>query len=190
MKVKKVNVSTITSDDLNEYRNKISKLKGNFITSNDVGIDKRIITIRMGGEYEELTLTNPKIVEASDEMVVYFEKDSVKKKTRKTKRYKSIKVETDNLGLVEFAAEKNNWQSKDDFFNDAGLFECVMAQRLIDTIDGIDITHPTRAYSETIILNEKIERNKKIMLQGPNGEMVFIKYKNSKQYIDKGYNFV
>jgi hypothetical protein len=190
MKVKKVNVSTITSDDLNEYRNKISKLKGNFITSNDVGMDKRIITIRLGGEYEELTLTNPKIVEASDEMVVYFEKDSINKKIRKTKRHKSIKVESDNLGLVEFAAEKNNWKDKDDFFGDAGLFECVIAQRLIDAIDGIDVKHSQRAYSETIISTQKIGRNEKIMLQGPNGEMVFVKYKNSKSYIDGGYNFV
>lgn len=190
MKIKKINKSVVTADDLVEYRNKISKLKNNFLTANDVNIDKRIITIRLGGEYEELTLVNPTIIETSNDIVIYFEKDSIKNKTRKTKRYKSIKVETDNLGLVEFTSEKNNWETKDDFFNDAGLFECVMAQRLIDVIDGIDITHQQRAYSETIILNKKIGRNDKVMLQGRNGEMVFIKHKNSKQYIDRGYNFV
>ena len=58
-------------------------------------------------------------------------------------------------------------------------------------INGIDITHPIRAYSETVVRSEpKVGRNERVMMQGPDGDMVFIKHKHSKQYLDKGYKFM
>ena len=60
-KIQKINESSITQDDISNYKNKISKLDGYAFTASDVNIDKRIITIRLGNVDDELTLVNPKI---------------------------------------------------------------------------------------------------------------------------------
>ena len=190
MKIKKIESTSVTSDELNLYKQKISNLTGIAFNALDVNMDKRIITIRFGGEYDELTLVNPQVTDKSKEMVVYFEKDSNKNKTRKTGRHTWFKVNTDNLGVVEFASDKQTWETEQEFMNDIGLFECVLAQRLIDSIDGIDITSPLRQYNPQITKKETPGRNEKVMLQSSTGEMVFVKYKLAGQYIDKGYKLV
>ena len=124
-------------------------------------------------------------------MVQYFEKDSFKKnKIRKTVRHKSFKVDTDNLGLVEFSSDKETWKNQDEFMNDLGLFECITAQRLIDSIDGIDINSPIRRYSQERKVEKKPGRNERVMLQSPEGEMEFVKYKKAQPLLDKGYKLV
>jgi hypothetical protein len=192
MKVKKIESSEITMDDINEYKSKTSKLKGVGFTASDVDMDKRIISIRMDTIDNELVLVNPKIVNKSTNSIVYFEKDSTKNKTRKTVRYKSVTIETDNLGLVEFKPtnEKDSWESANDFMMDVGLFETVMVQRLIDAINGIDITHPSIAYNEQRRVGETTGRNQKVMMKSSNGDMIFVKHKKSEEYIKKGYQIV
>jgi hypothetical protein len=191
MKVQKINESTITSDDVSLYKEKISKLEGIIFNAADVNIDKRIITIRLGEKENELTLVNPKLVQVSDKPLVYFEKDTHKlNKVRKTVRYPWLVLETDNLGKVEFKSEKQEWKDADDFFGDAGLLECVLVQRALDAIDGIDITHPSRAYSETIRKDKEPGRNERVMLQGPNGEMEFVKSKKVDSYLIKGWQLI
>ena len=101
MKVKKIQISTVTTDDVTLYKEKISNLEGFVFNAADVNIDKRIITIRLGNKEDELTLVNPKVLQLSDKPVVYFEKDTHKQnKVRKTVRYPWIVIETDNLGKV------------------------------------------------------------------------------------------
>jgi hypothetical protein len=190
MIVKAINKTEVTAEDLNQYKKAISNLEGITFSGNDVGIDKRIITLRFGGEYDELTLVNPVVTERSDNLVVYYEKDLVKKKTRKTARHTSFSVETDNLGLVEFKADKSSWKNNDEFMADIGLFECVIAQRLIDSIDGIDVTHPTRRYTTQITAKKTPGRNERVMLQSPEGEMEFVKYKKAQTLLNKGYQLV
>jgi peptide deformylase len=141
-------------------------------------------------EYDDLTLVNPKVTETSDDMVMYIEKDSVKSKNRKTIRHKSFSVETDNLGLVQFASDKTEWKSNDEFFNDMGLFESVVAQRLIDAIDGIDITDKIRAYSQQLKAEKTPGRNERVMVQSPDGEMEFMKYKKAEPLLERGYQLV
>ena len=155
-------------------------------------LDKRIITVRMEDVESELTLVNPKIRKSEEpKALVYHELDSKKNKFRKTIRLSEMIVETDNLGLVEFKATKEDWENINDLLSDMGLVECVGVQRAIDAMDGVDITHPTRTYSTTIVRSQpKVGRNEKIMLQGPKGEMVFTKYKNAQSYLNQGYNFV
>ncbi len=130
-----------------------------------------IITIRLGNKEDELTLVNPKVISISDKPLVYFEKDTNKNKVRKTIRYPWLVVDTDNLGKVEFKAtsETFDWKTADEFFSDAGLLEAVLVQRGLDAMDGIDITHPARQYSETITKDKTPGRNERVMLQGPNG---------------------
>lgn len=191
MKVQKINQGTITSDDVSLYKEKISKLEGFVFNAADVDMDKRIITIRLGEKENELTLVNPKPISKSDKPLVYFEKDTYKPtKVRKTIRYPWFVLETDNLGKVEFKSDKTEWKDADEFFSDAGLLEAVLIQRALDAIDGIDITHPTRAYSETIKKDKEPGRNERVMLQGPNGEMEFVKSKKVDSYLQKGWNLI
>jgi hypothetical protein len=191
MKVQKINESSITDTDISNYKEAISKLEGFMFTANDVNIDKRIITIRLGNIEDELTLVNPTILKESDRPLVYFEKDTNKeKKVRKTIRHPYLLIETDNLGKVEFKAEKSDWKNSDEFFGDIGLLEVVLVQRLIDAINGIDITHPSRQYSETITKDKEPGRNERVMLQGPEGEMEFVKSKKVNSYLQKGWNLI
>ena len=191
MIVKRVEKTPVTNEELNLYKERISKLDKEFaVNALDVGMDKRIVTIKFGGEYDDLTLVNPTVTETSEELVVYFEKDSIKNKTRKTTRYKSFKVDTDNLGLVEFSSDKDTWKNQDEFMNDLGLFECITAQRLIDSIDGIDVNSPLRRYTQERRVEKKPGRNERVMLQSPEGEMEFVKYKKAQPLLDKGYKLL
>ena len=191
MKVQTIKESTITQDDITSYKTAISKLDGFVFNTSDVNMDKRIITIRLGNVEDELTLVNPKVTKYSETPLVYYEKDTYKaNKVRKTIRVPYLIIETDNLGTVEFKAEKNDWKNSDEFFGDVGLVECVLVQRAIDAINGIDITHPTRQYSETIIKDKESGRNERVMLQGPAGEMEFIKSKKVESYLQKGWNLI
>jgi hypothetical protein len=191
MKVQKINESPITQEDVALYKDAISKLEGFVFNASDVNIDKRIITIRLGNIEDELTLVNPKVIKYSDTPLVYFEKDTNKSnKVRKTSRAPYLLIDTDNLGKVEFKAEKNDWKNSDEFFGDVGLLECVLVQRAIDAINDIDITHTSRQYSETITKDKEPGRNERVMLQGPAGEMEFVKSKKVDSYLQKGWNLI
>ena len=191
MIVKRVEKTPVTNEELNLYKEKISKLDKDFaVNALDVGMDKRIITIKFGGEYDDLTLVNPTVTETSEAMVVYFEKDSIKNKTRKTQRHQSFSVDTDNLGIVEFSSDKQSWKNQDEYMNDLGLFECITAQRLIDSIDGVDVSSPLRRYNPQRTAEKKPGRNERVMLQSPEGEMEFVKYKKAQPFLDKGYKLV
>jgi len=192
MKVKLINPSPILNDDIELYKDRTSKLKGVVFTSNDIGLDKRIVSVRLIGE-DDLVLVNPVIVEKSDNLLVYFEKDSNKaNKVRKTIRYPYLIVDTDNLGRVEFKAtnETNKWENINHLMEDAGLLEAVLVQRAIDAIDGIDITDKSRAYSETVQSKKEPSRNERVMLQSSAGETVFVKYKKAEEYIKMGYRLL
>ena len=191
MKVQKIKQSTITQEDITEYKNRVSKLEGVIFNAADVDLDKRIISIRLGNKEDELTLVNPKLLKHSDEPVVYFEKDTVKNnKVRKTIRSTYLLIDTDNLGKVEFKAKKSDWKDADEFFGDEGLLECVLIQRAMDAIEGIDVTHPSRVYSQTIRKDKEPGRNERVMLQGPNGEMEFVKNKKVDSYLQKGWSII
>ena len=193
MKVQKIEAGTISNEDVQLYKEKISKLEGVVFNASDVDLDKRIITIRLGNKEDELTLVNPKLLKHSDSPVVYFEKDTYKNnKVRKTIRSTWLVIDTDNLGKVEFKAKNENsdWKTADEFFGDEGLLECVLVQRAMDAIEGIDVTHPARAYTETIRKDKEPGRNERVMLQGPNGEMEFIKSKKVDSYLAKGWQLI
>ena len=192
MIVKRIERTPVTNEELNEYKEKISKLENEYaVNASDVGMDKRIVTIKFGGEYDELTLVNPKVTETSKEMVVYFEKElDKKKKVRKVARHQWFKIDTDNLGIVEFSSDKKQWKDQEEYMNDLGLFECITAQRLIDSIDGISINSSIRRYSGQIKAEKTPGRNERVMLQSPEGEMEFVKYKKAQPLLDKGYQVV
>jgi hypothetical protein len=191
MKVQKINNVKITQEDIKEYKEKISKLDGFVFNASDINMDKRIISIRLGNIEDELILVNPTVEKAaSEKTLVYFEKDTYKSKVRKTLRVPELIINTDNLGRVEFKAKQTDWKNADEFFGDEGLLECVLVQRALDAIDGVDITHPARQYSETITKDKEPGRNERVMLQGPDGEMEFVKSKKVDSYLQKGWNLI
>jgi hypothetical protein len=188
MKIKLIPPSSITNEDIEEFKSKISSIPTkHIITANDVDIDKRIIFVN------GYVLVNPTIIKNSNNTVLYYEKDSTKlNKIRKTVRFTSIVVDTDNLGHVEFyqTNEKPKWDSFNHFMEDVGLIECVSVQRAIDAINGIDITHPLRAYNEAVTAKKTPGRNERVMIQSPEGETLFLKYKNAESYINIGYSLL
>ncbi len=176
MKVKEVKDGKVTDEELNLYKQRASKLDAPVYTALDVEMDKRIVTVNV---HEELTFINPKIEEYSKDVVIYIENDG--RKNRRTKRSNRVVVVSDNLKPMEFSADLSNWKTDDyDFLQDIGLFECVLIQRAIDAINGIDINHPSIKYNIQVVNKEDFNRNEKFMIQSEDGDMQYIKYKKSK----------
>lgn len=194
MKVEKIEIEKKVSDSaLKEYRERNLREETNDKTVGwtalDVGMDLPIVTIDFGGEYERIDLINPVITETSEKPLVYLEYDHEKDKIRKTVRNPSIVVETSNMGTLAFEANRNEWKDREELMSDEGLFECVTAQRLIDAINGITPNDPERRYNPQVTTN-KIGRNEKVMLQSPEGETTFIKYKHAEKLIENGYQLI
>lgn len=189
MIISKVAESKVTSSDLEEYKKETEHIKKKWFTALDVNLNKRIISLNFD-EDETLTLVNPKIVDKAKQPIVYFEMDSNKNKIRKTVRYPSVTIESDNMETIQLSADTLKWKDRNDLLNDVGLFLCVMAQRLINSIDGIDITHKSVAYNTQIISKKKYGRNDRVMVKSPDGEVSFMKYKKAEPLLNYNYELV
>lgn len=153
------------------------------LAANQIGLDVRACVINVK---EPLVLINPKVTDVSNETVAYVEQCLSIQKTMdkpvKTIRHKSFTVECDNLGTVVFSpdyVEGREWKDSNEFFNDSGLLECVVAQHEIDHLNGILITDEKRRYTTTVIAQKKYNRNDMVMVKLPNGESEFMKYKKA-----------
>lgn len=153
------------------------------LAANQLGLEDRICIINV---IDKLILVNPRIIDTSRETVAYAEQCfSIPKSMKtpvKTVRFKTIKVETDNLGILEFAptaTPSKPWKTSKDFFADEGLLECVCVQHEIDHLNGILMIHSSRRYSTTVTAPKKYGRNERVMVKFPNGETDFIKYKKA-----------
>lgn len=157
------------------------------LSANQIGLDVRACVINIT---EPLVLINPKVLEVSEDTVAYVEQClSIPKSIRKpvkTVRHKSFKVETDNLGIVEFSPTKTDWKDSNEFFSDEGLLECVCAQHEIDHLNGVLITDPSRRYTETVTRGKKYGRNERVMVKLPNGDTEFMKYKKAEPMLKLG----
>lgn len=188
VKAKEMNDSEI--NEISAILMKQLELHGGIgLSANQLGLNARVCVINVK---EPLVLVNPVITKRSEETVLYGEKclsiPKSMRKTAKTIRNKSITVETDNLGTVEFSSDMNRWKNKEEFFNDIGLLETVCAQHEIDHLDGILMNDATRKYSTTIINERKFGRNEKVMVKLPDGKTEFMKYKHAKKLSDSGIN--
>ena len=179
----KVSESTLDLQKLTELKQKLdfglSKFGGIGLASNQIGIQERVCLINVK---EPLFLVNPKIVDQSDEKVTYMEQClSIPRTMRKsvtTIRSKSITVECDNLGTVLFSPDKDTWDNSEDFWNDEGMLECVVAQHEIDHLNGILITDPERRYHPPKNTQKTYSRNERVMVKLKNGDTDFVKYKH------------
>lgn len=194
MKVKQIDIEkSVTDSDLKKYkeRNFREETDGNIVgwTALDIGMELPVVTIDFGGDYERIDLVNPVITETSERVIVYFELDHRKNKVRKTIRRPSLVVETSNMGTLAFESERDDWKDRDELMEDEGLFEAVTVQRLIDAINGIAPNDPERRYNIQAKSN-KIGRNERVMLESPDGDTTFIKYKFAEKLMKEGYQLI
>jgi len=160
----------------------VTKHGGIGLAANQLGLQTRACIINV---IEPIVLINPKIIEYSKETVVYAEQclsdTRSMKKSVKTVRAQTVKIECDNLGVLTFkptsSAEK--WKTSKEFFADRGLLECVCVQHEIDHLNGILMCNPTRKFSTTITVPKKYGRNERVMIQLPDNSTEFMKYKKA-----------
>ena len=189
--VTQTEVSKERIDEITEIlTTELSKQKGYGLSVNQLGITdiRACIVDVMGG----LVLINPRITSTSDDSVIYYESclsiPKTMRKPVKTLRYKSVTVETDNLGIIEFSPtnQKSDWKDSKEFFEDEGLLECVAVQHEIDHLDGILITDKIRRYNTTYVAPKKYGRNDRVMVKMPNGNTEFMKYKLAIPFLEFG----
>lgn len=178
-----VTKSTLTQSELSKLQEKLDyglrRFGGIGLSSNQVGINKRVCLINVK---EPLLLVNPRIVEQSEESVVYLEQclsiPRTMGKAVSTIRSKSVTVECDNLGTILFSPDSDTWNTNDDFWNDEGMLECVVAQHEIDHLNGILITDSIRRYVKQHTNKKTYGRNDKVMVKLEDGSTEFVKYKH------------
>jgi len=156
----------------------LRRYRGIGMSCNQLGLPYRSSIINVK---EPLVLVNPRIVETSEERVTYQESCLSLPRTMRnpvtTVRYKSVTVECDNLGTVVFGPDNENWETPEEFWNDEGMLECVVAQHEIDHLNGVLITDRERRYPKT----EKVKsvgRNERVMVKLEDGTTEFMKYKH------------
>lgn len=190
IKINKIEPTEITNDDITMFRNLYSKhlsdmnIDSSYVTAPYLGMDKRIIQVG------DVTYVNPVLIE-SNEPIVYYESDLKKSnKFRKVVRYTYVKLKTDNLGEISISTTHQSWNTIDEMMGDIELMEICILQRMLDSMNGIDNTNPLVRYDISYKNNNKLSRNDKVLLKSPNGDMIFIKNKLSKKYIDIGYTYI
>ena len=186
----KIEPTPFTQEEIDEISvtllQELKKHGGIGLSANQIGINKRACVINVK---EPLVLINPRVVEVSEESVVYVEQClSMPKTMRKpvqTVRFKTITVECDNLGTVIFSPDsKEEWKTSEEFYNDEGMLECVVAQHEIDHLEGRLITD--RRYTQTIIREKKYGRNERVMVKLADGSTEFMKYKKAEPLLSQG----
>jgi hypothetical protein len=175
----------VSVDDLNAFTEYVNDNPStHLITGIDAGIPKRIISVNVSGD--PLIMVNPVIVNKSETRVVYIEKSDTNK-LKKTVRHTQVTVMTDNMHEVEFAAEKTTDFNNQSMFADTALYECVLVQRGIDKLDGIDVSHPSVRYSSEVRMPTKESRNDRTMLKNTDGQFRYVKNKKLKSYTEAGW---
>ena len=186
----KIEPTPFTQEEVDEISvtllQELKKHGGIGLSANQIGINKRACVINVK---EPLVLINPRVAEVSEESVVYVEQClSMPKTMRKpvqTVRFKTLTVECDNLGTVIFSPDsKEEWKTSEEFYNDEGMLECVVAQHEIDHLEGRLITD--RRYTQTIIREKKYGRNERVMVKLSDGTTEFMKYKKAQPLLSQG----
>lgn len=156
------------------------------LSATQIGIKKRACIIRT--EDGTMFLLNPIITERSNEGFLFYEGCLSIPKTIQspimTIRSTKVKVQTDNLGELEFSINSDG----DKEMISIETLTTVVVQHEIDHLDGKTIRD--RVYSTTAKKSIKYGRNDKVLMKSPTGEFVEIKYKKANDYFLKGYEIV
>jgi len=151
------------------------------LAANQIGIQKQVCVINVK---EPIYLINPKIVEASGSLIYYESCLSFPGELVRTKRYASITVEADNYeGQLYF--DVSTYPDKDRGMNNIDVTEIVVIQHEISHLQGRTMFD----YEDKQVPVKKVEtfgRNDKITITDGKDTKI-IKYKNYKQFEEKGY---
>jgi peptide deformylase len=174
-------LQTILEEGLKQY-------PGLGIAATQLGINKRACLINVRDI--EMFLLNPIITEKSKEGYIFYEGCLSIPKTMdmplRTIRSSKIKVQTDNLGELEFEINPD-MDGKENQVSTETLI-CTVVQHEIDHLDGMTIRD--RVYTTTIKKRTTYGRNEKILMKSPDNEFVEVKYKKANDYFLKGYEIV
>jgi peptide deformylase len=156
------------------------------LSATQLGIKKRACIINV--DNEPIFLLNPVITYRDTEGFIFYEGClSIPKSLEipvRTIRSTKIKVQTDNLGELEFEI---NAEGDIESVSPETL-RTVVAQHEIDHLDGITIKD--RVYSTTVKKRQTYGRNEKILMKSPTNEFVEVKYKKANEYFLQGYEIV
>lgn len=162
------------------------------ISANQLGIKKRACYIKFGEgeESRELFLVNPVITHRSKEGFIFYEGClSIPKtidKPLRTIRSCKIKVQTDNLGELDFEINAEGDRAGERVSIETMMN--VIVQHEIDHLDGITIKD--RVYNTQVIKPKSYGRNDKIVMKSPAGELIEVKHKKANNYFLQGYEIV
>jgi peptide deformylase len=183
-KIYKIQPKDVTKEDEQKLYNRLHKYCENnklfAVSTQTIGKPYRAFYINT--DESKLLLINPVIKNYSGEIInsqEVSEFDNLRK-TRIVQRSSKIEVETDNLGLVVF--EGNLSEKKIE------LNECIMAQQMIDLLDGIVISE--KNINKPLKIEQKYDRNQYIIAKNPDGKIEQIKYKNVEKYLSQGYTIL
>jgi len=185
--IPKTEITTAEADELrNQLEAALDAYGGLGLSATQIGIKKRACIIRVGED--SLFLLNPIITERSQDGFLFFEGCLSIPKTiempLRTIRSTKIKVQTDNLGELEFEI---NPEGDKEMVSEETL-KTVVVQHEIDHLDGKTIRD--RVYSTTIKKRIDYGRNEKILMKSPKGEIVEVKYKKANEYFLNGYEII
>lgn len=160
------------------------------LSANQVGEMKRLCVLNVK---DRVFLTNPEIVERSEERFTYYESclsiPKTRKKPLKTERHQWVKVRADNLPEdIIFGPDNMDAWDEDplNFWSDIGFLQAVVVQHEIDHLDGITIKD--RVYSTTVVSDKQYGRNEKVMFFNPsNGDVEFLKFKYGQHLLNQGW---
>jgi peptide deformylase len=160
------------------------------LAANQVGIKKRVCVVDCLEDAEPKILVNPEIIETSDEMLGYLEEClSIPKKRVKTARYKTITVKCDNWANEITFGPHEDETTKENYWTDRGLLECVCVQHEIGHLDGKLMTDSDVRIIDEPLRVKKYGRNEKVMVE-KGTETQFIKYKKALPLLEQGWQII
>ena len=167
----------------------LDDIGGYGLAANQIGINKNVCIVRVRDDSPDRILINPTITKSSDDRVLYFEGClSIPGKRTKTIRHSSVTVACDNWeNEIEFCPDGE--LTKENFWDDNGLLECVCVQHEVDHLNGVLMTDPSVRYIESATPKTKYGRNEKVVVE-KDGDTQYLKYKNAEALLVDGWNII
>lgn len=182
--IKKIESKPVTKEEEEKLYNKLQKYSEHnkmfAVSTQTIGKPYRAFFINT--EESKLLLINPTIKKYSGETInsqEVSEFDNLRK-SRIVPRASKIEVITDNLGTVIFEGDLKEKQIE--------LNECIIAQQMIDLLDGIIISE--KNINKPLQVKNKYNRNQLVLAKTPDGKVEQIKYKNVERFIKQGYTIL